>query len=766
MGGKRLLIRVGGIVQGVGFRPYVYRLGREMGLKGFVKNTSDGVLIDAEGERVEELIHRLQAEAPPLSSITGVECEIMPFAGYSDFRIAESGIVEKDKGGKFSLVSPDVSVCADCLAELFDENDRRHLYPFINCTNCGPRYSIIRRLPYDRPETTMNVFRMCPECEREYRDPANRRFHAEPNACPACGPSLTFVSTDGAVVTAQMDIFSQLFRLLSGGKTVAIKGLGGFHLACDAEDEGAVRALRERKRRSRKPFALMACDAETVRQFCNVSAGEEALLLSEKRPVVLLEKKSPFALPEDISPNNRRAGFMLPYTPLHWLLFRHPGSPFRVLVMTSGNLSEEPIVTDNEEALSKLSGLADGFILHDRDIHTRVDDSVAVFSDGGKKHLVRRARGYAPEAIMLSSDGPEVMGAGADLKNTFTLTKGNAAILSQHIGDMENPNSLVFYEETLERLKALYRVRPEAIAHDLHPGYHSTSWTMKQDFAHKIGIQHHYAHIASVMAERGMKGKCIGVAFDGTGYGADGTLWGGEFLIADIDGFVRTGHIKPFPLPGGEEAIKNPWRVAVSLIREFADSEAMAYCEKAGLTMRHEPEDIERTIGLCGKDAFSPVSSGAGRLFDGVSALLGLVDRNTFEGEAAMALESITLRGFDGDYPVDVIFKKPLEIDFSMTILAIVKDMHSGVPPAIISTKFHNTVAEAVSRAAVKLSDLAGIGDIVLSGGVFQNMYLLDRAMSKLSEKGRRVFANEKVPANDAGISLGQAYILRERLKG
>lgn len=803
---QRVLIKIKGVVQGVGFRPFVYRLASTLGLRGYVMNTGGGVLIEAEGEGLEALPEKIRAGAPPLSEIREILIEPLERFGYGDFRILES----IDKEGRMSPVSPDISICGDCLREMEDPSDRRYRYPFINCTNCGPRYSITKSIPYDRARTTMSAFTMCPGCRREYGDPRDRRFHAEPNACPECGPSVSFEDAVGAL-TGDLAIEAALSRLKEGS-IIAIKGLGGFHLACDALNDGAVRELRKRKRNNgNKPFALMAGDADTVRKYCHVSAEEEALLSSARRPVVLLNKKKGAGIPEAVAPGNSRIGFMLPYTPLHRLFFNRapgleaPGFEARgvetrglesrrvesrrieirrleSLVMTSGNISEEPIVIDNAEARKTLSRFADAFLFHDREIHTRVDDSVSVLSERHKfQILIRRARGYAPRAIALeglllpegtSPEGPspEVMGAGADLKNTFTVTTGDGlAVISQHIGDMENLKSRLFYEETLEKLQSLYRCRPEAVAYDMHPEYYSSKWALESPFKVKTAIQHHYAHIASVMAEEGLREKVVGVAFDGTGYGTDGTLWGGEFLIADLAGFQRGGCIRPFPLPGGERAIREPWRAALSLLNETAGAEAMLYAEKAGILKRHAPEEAEKVLSLCGKRDFSPLSSGAGRVFDAVSSLLGLVDSNSFEAEAAMALEKAARDAppVENTYPVDVIFKEPMEIDFSVTLLEIVKDIERGLPKEMISAMFHNTVAEAITRVAEKLCLASGVSRVVLSGGTFQNIYLLDRVIDRLKASGLpRVSVNRKVPANDGGISLGQAYILRERLKG
>jgi hydrogenase maturation protein HypF len=790
-------IFVRGIVQGVGFRPFIYSLAKSLNLKGYVLNSSKGVTIEIEGDNSKSFLERLTSDAPPLSQIMDIEVVPVPYRGYEDFRILKS-----EDEGSFTLISPDVSICQDCFRELFDRNDRRYLYPFINCTNCGPRYTITKSVPYDRPNTTMSVFQLCPDCKREYQNPEDRRFHAQPNACPVCGPHVKLKAKNEKLkVDERENPLRETIRLLKEGYIVAIKGLGGFHLACDASNEKAVNSLRLRKRKSNKPFALMSPDVKTVRKFCNVSCEEENLLVSIKRPIVLLTRKEPL-LPEAVSPRNPCIGFMLPYTPLHYLLFYYPLNPelvtdhlslvtnFDALVMTSGNIAEEPIVIHNDEAVAKLSGIADAFLLHNRDIFMRVDDSVvrvmeekeremrrngdaekSGISDSpnhrfaGSVSFIRRSRGYVPDPIQLHEEGPDVLGCGADIKNIFTLIKGSFAIPSQHIGDMENYETLQFFEESLRNLKDVYRVKPVALAYDLHPMYLSTRWALRQEGIEKIGIQHHHAHVASVMAEKGIKKKVIGVSFDGTGYGTDGNLWGGEFLLADVQGFKRSGHFKYVPLPGGEVAVKEPWRITVSIIKDMAGDETMPYLKSLGFIAKYGDKKIRDILKIIDNRQFSPLSSGAGRLFDGVSALMGVCDRNTFEGEAAIALEAIAVPGIVDDYPVDIKLKDPLEIDLSQTVLKIMEDLGKGVSKDIISSKFHNTMVTVILRVVLKLSEVHSIKDVVLCGGVFQNLYLLKKTMSGLLSMGMTVHIHDKVPTNDAGISLGQAYIIRERIK-
>ena len=780
---ERAHIIVKGVVQGVGFRPYVFTLAEALQLKGYVTNTSEGVIIDIEGARLPEFLSRLTPEAPPLSRITDVVVTSLPPHGHPDFRIRES--TDGKANLPFTLVSPDVSVCDDCLKELLLPADRRYLYPFINCTNCGPRYSITRSVPYDRPNTTMAPFTMCPDCRQEYENPRDRRFHAQPNACPACGPRVEFRPRPGSSESGLegRHAIEEAVSVLRQGGIVAVKGLGGFHIACDAGNDEAVKRLRERKRKSNKPFAVMTASVDAAARFSIISEREKVLLQSNRRPVVLLAKKAGHGLSEAVSPNNRFIGVMLPYTPLHYLLFFHPigasGSAvtmahFQALVMTSGNLSEEPIVRDNDEALQKLSDIADGFLLHDRDIFMRVDDSVVRVRDEMSSELriqnseisfLRRSRGYAPDPIELPDEGPEVMGCGADLKNAFTITKGRFAIPGQHIGDMENYETLKFFEESLANIKAVYRSEPAIIAHDLHPGYLSTRWAREQR-GKLYGIQHHYAHIGSVMAEHGLTGRVIGVAFDGTGYGPDGNLWGGEFLIAHLDGFERAGQFKYIPLPGGESAIREPWRTAVSLVIQASGEKAGDVLERIGFMERYGGDRVSQVMKVAATAELAPLASGAGRLFDAASAILGVCDRNTFEGEAAMALEALTREGIDEEYPVELDAENGYTVvNFGPSIICMITDMGHALAREVISTRFHNTLASVVRRMVLDLSERYGIRSAALSGGTFQNLYLLNRTMKALSAGGMNVYTNRKVPCNDGGISLGQAYLVRERLK-
>ncbi len=762
---QRAKIHIRGIVQGVGFRPYVYRLARSLGLNGYVQNTSDGVIIDVEGEDIKDFLRRLPENAPPLSKISDMDVTPLPPQGYTEFRILQSG----DTYG-FTLISPDISICDDCLHELFDPQDRRYLYPFINCTNCGPRYTIIKSVPYDRPNTTMNIFTMCDACLSEYNDPQDRRFHAQPNACHECGPDITLFFQDTGFKKAR-DALEFTITLLRNGHIIAIKGMGGFNLVCNAMNEKSVMRLRDLKRKNNKPFALMAPDIESIRRFCYVDEGEERLLLSKERPIVLLRKKEDCVIPDAVAPNNRYLGFMLPYTPLHYMLFFHPDGlykdpNFSALVMTSGNISEEPIVINNDEAILKFGNLADFILLYNRDIFMRVDDSVLFHNrELSNPVFIRRSRGYSPLTLRFSETGPEVLAVGGEMKNVFTITKEDHAIISQHIGDMQNFETLLFFEETLENLKSVYKIEPSIIACDMHPDYLSTRWAELQKLElHKV--QHHHAHIASVMAENNLRKEVIGVAFDGTGYGTDGNIWGGEFLIVKPSEFKRIGHLRYIPLPGSEAAIKEPWRIAIALIQDVSGDEVWRYLETIGFIDRYGEDYISMILRILKKRELSPMSSGAGRLFDAVAAITGICDRNTFEAESAMALESVLDESVTDDYPVDIVFRDTIEIDLSPAILRILDDMFYRIPPSTISTRFHNTFITIIIRTVMKISMLTDIRDVVLSGGVFQNRYILERVFRNLIDNGMNVYLNRYLPPNDACISLGQAYVVRERLRG
>ena len=723
-------------MQGVGFRPFVYNLAQRCGLAGYVLNSSAGVIVEAEGAAsvLDGFIESLRREAPPLARIEEMLVAAIDPRGESQFVIRES----EPEAGEFVLVSPDVATCPDCCRDFSDPQNRRYGYAFTNCTNCGPRYTIIRDIPYDRPNTTMAGFRMCAACQAEYDDPRDRRFHAQPNACPDCGPRLSAPIADAR-------------HRLAEGTIVAIRGLGGFHLACDARDDAAVYWLRERKRRSDKPFALMARDLAAVEGFCEVSADDRRALESPRRPIVILPRRPDARISPAVAPGNHTVGVMLPYTPLHHLLF--DGAPYDVLVMTSGNLSEEPIVTSNEEARARLRPLADWFLLHDRDIYMRTDDSV-VRTFEGRERTLRRSRGFVPQAIDLGMEVAEVLACGGELKNTFCLSKGRYAVLSQHIGDMENYETLVFFEETLGNLKKLFRVEPRAVAHDLHPLYLSTQYAQRVPDLPKIGVQHHHAHVASCMAENGLRGKVIGVALDGTGYGADGKIWGGEFLIADYAGFERRMHFRYVPLAGGDAAVRQTWRPALAYLADTFGTTA----EFPGLApWREVAESHLRAVrGMIAHRVNTVDTSSCGRLFDAVASLVGLRQQINFEGQAAIELEMIAAAGVTDAYPFACDGET---LDFRPAIARIVAEVRGGTPSAVIAARFHNTAADAVVDACRRLRAAEKLNRVCLSGGTFQNMKLLARTLAGLRRLDFEVYLHAQVPPNDGGIALGQAVI-------
>ncbi len=737
----RKQVRVRGIVQGVGFRPFVYKLARKLELAGYVLNSSAGVLIEVEGDPacVERFLDELSANPPPLAQIENISATALHPVGDAAFSIRES----VDEPGQLAPVSPDVSTCDDCLRDFQIPGNRRFGYPFTNCTNCGPRYTITRMVPYDRPLTTMACFPMCEQCLREYEDPSNRRFHAQPNACPDCGPS----------VTLPIDHARQRLRQ---GQILAIKGLGGFHLACDPFNDAAVRLLRERKKRSDKPFALMVRDLATAENLCVVSDAERAVLTGIRRPIVILARRPGVSLPPDLAPGNNTLGIMLPYTPLHHLLFDESCS---ALVMTSGNLSEEPIVTGNREAAARLGSIADAFLFHNRDIHTRVDDSVArVF--GGQERVLRRSRGYAPHPVTLGFPVAEILACGAELKNTFCLTKDHHAFLSQHIGDLENWETFTFYRETLDRMRQLFRIAPAVVAYDLHPGYLSTKFALEMPQVQKIGVQHHHAHIASCMAENGITDKVIGVAFDGTGFGTDGKIWGGEFLIADFAGFERRAHFRYISLAGGDMAVRQPWRLALSYLLDTFGTQLSTL--DLPLFRRVPANKIATIRSMIERRINTVETSACGRLFDAIASLAGIRDEVNFEAQAAIELEACAFADVDAAYPFEISAD---EIDMRPTIEQIVRDVLAAKPTGWISAAFHNTVAAMIVEMCVRLRSSEALHRVCLSGGTFQNVYLVERATAGLRAKGFEVFLHSKVPPNDGGISLGQAVIANAALR-
>ena len=746
---SRYKVTIQGIVQGVGFRPFVYQQALARRLTGYVANTSHGVDLEVEGkqEDLDDFIRILRQDPPPLSHITSLQVQPLPVQGDSDFTILKSQAQET----RSALISPDVAVCPDCLREMRDPQDRRYRYPFINCTNCGPRYTIIKDIPYDRAKTTMAAFSLCPECAAEYRDPLNRRFHAQPNACWTCGPRVTLCDEAGGTIDCE-DPLAETARLLREGWVLAIKGLGGFHLAVDASREEAVRRLRQRKHREEKPLALMSPDLDRIRAFAQFKAEEEQVLLSRERPIVLLKKKEPSAVVPLVAPGNQYYGVMLPYTPLHYLLLDHG---FVALVMTSGNLSEEPICIDNEEAFRRLKGIADYFLVHNRDIHLRSDDSIVQQVSGSLRQL-RRSRGFVPVPVFLAEPQVPVLACGAELKNTVCLTKGNRAFISQHVGDLENLETLDFFQQTIEHLKQILQIEPEIIAFDLHPDYLSTRYALEQKGVELIGVQHHFAHLVGCLAEHGLNEKVIGLMLDGSGYGLDGRIWGGEVLVGDCGSFERCGHFAYLPLPGGARAIKEPWRMAVSYLYQ-------AYGDKfrdlpLPLLKRIERSKIEILLRMIQKGINSPLTSSCGRLFDGVTALIGLRDTVAFEGQAAMELEMIQSQGNEVSYDFEMQkSQETIQILPQPIIRGVVEDLRHDASKEKISRRFHRTLVEVLTRVCQILREERGLEKVALGGGVFQNRTLLTEVEARLRAEGFRVYSKSLVPSNDGGISLGQA---------
>jgi hydrogenase maturation protein HypF len=746
-------ISVRGVVQGVGFRPFVYQLAVKHNLRGWVRNTSEDVKIEVEGEGgdIESFLSGLRTEAPPLAHIEDITATAGTPAGYGKFEIRKSTAEE----GKYQLVSPDIATCPDCLKEIFDPKDRRYRYPFTNCTNCGPRFTIIADIPYDRPNTTMKSFRMCPECQREYDDPLDRRFHAQPNACPACGPQLELVDARGNKVEDE-DIIEKTSELLREGKIVAVKGLGGFLLACDATDESVVSRLRRRKKRPAKPLAVMVADLDEARKHCEISETEAKLLTSPGSPIVLMKWKEESIIAKAVAPGLRYLGVMLAYTPLHHLLLRETGLP---LVMTSGNLSEEPIARDNDEALRRLSSIADYFLRHNRDIYARYDDSVMTV-ENEEPRFVRRARGYAPYPVHLPYQSRQILACGAEEKNTFCLTRDNYAFVSQHVGDMENMETLEHFKSSIDIYQRLFRIKPEIIATDMHPEYLPTKYAnelAKKEKIRLVPVQHHHAHIASCMVDNGVDGPVIGVSLDGTGYGSDGRIWGGEFLVADDKEFTRMAHLEYLPLPGGALAIKKPNRTAAG------------YMMALGLESRELPpfREIEKTeLGIIKKqienNINAPLTSSMGRLFDAVAALIGVRGIIQYEAQAAIELETCAYGAADEDksYPFSVVEQNGVSIIKVRDLLvAVVNDWRNKIPQAVIAARFHNTIARMITEICQAISKKSGIKEVALSGGVFQNRLLSRKARTLVESAGMKVYTHHQVPCNDGGISLGQAVI-------
>ena len=798
-------VTVRGVVQGVGFRPFVFNLAERYSLVGWVLNNSSGVEIEVEGspDQVAAFVTALRAEAPPLARVESLDARPGAPQGYDRFEIRHS----ERQAGRYQLISPDIATCADCLRELFDPTDRRFRYPFINCTNCGPRFTIIADIPYDRPSTTMRIFPMCPDCQREYDDPRDRRFHAQPNACPVCGPRLEWVDgyrsqvvsvspksedlvvkglkTEGPETEGQEpetgEVMARAARMLRRGGILAIKGLGGFHLACDATDVQAVCTLRERKRRPHKPFAVMMSTLDEVKRHCRVSPEEEALLTSPQCPIVLLPWLPASTVVQAVAPGYRTLGVMLPYTPLHQLLLHDMGRP---LVMTSGNLTEEPIAAENDEALRRLGQLADAFVLHNRGIQARYDDSVwfvpgvssrlgmeagTLGSGAALAQPIRRARGYAPFPVRLPFKAGQVLACGAEIKNTFCLTRDEYAFLSQHIGDMENLETLEHFERTIELYKQLFRVEPEIVAYDLHPDYMATRYALEQIETYglpPVPVQHHHAHLAACLADNGWRetdGAVIGVILDGTGYGEDGDIWGGEWLAGDYRGYERVAHLEYLPLPGGDAATRNPWRIAVSYLHTLLGRipEGVLLQGVEAVRVEWVRRQIERRLNC-------PLTSSMGRLFDAVSALLGICTETTYEAQAAIELEMAANEQIDesAGHRSGKAYRFRVEKASGQEVVrlrelfeALVADRVRGVSVGEMSRRFHQTVAQMIVAVCERVAAERDLRVVALSGGCFQNRLLLASAVPALQEAGFRVLTHGQVPCNDGGLSLGQAAI-------
>jgi hydrogenase maturation protein HypF len=747
----RAAVRVEGTVQGVGFRPFVYRLAVQLGLTGLVGNDAGGVFAEVQGApaAVAEFLARLERETPPLAKVDRVTVtDLLPndSAGFV--------IVASQPGpARRTPVAADSATCADCLTELADPADRRYRYPFINCTNCGPRFTIVRGVPYDRPLTTMAGFGMCEQCAAEYHDPADRRFHAQPVCCPACGPALAATGPDGEPLPGEP--LARAAAALRAGAVLAVKGLGGYHLAVDAANEDAAASLRARKHREDKPFAVMAADLAAAGRLCHVDPAAAALLTGPQRPIVLLPRRDGAPVAGAVAPGNRDLGVMLPYTPLHHLLLATVPGP---IVLTSGNVADEPIAYDDADALKRLGPIADAFLTHDRPIHIRTDDSVVrVFR--GRPAPVRRSRGYVPAPIAVRGGfARPVLACGAELKNTFCLGKGGHAVVSHHIGDLENAETLRSFTDGIEHLRRLLRIEPELVAYDLHPEYLSTKYALDLAGVDLAGVQHHHAHIAACLADNGEEGPVVGVAFDGTGYGTDGTIWGGEFLIAGLAGFRRAGHLACVPMPGGAAAVRAPWRMAA------------AYLDACGLAAdgtlavaRRNASFWDPVLALARRRVNSPLTSSAGRLFDAAAAIVGVCDEVSYEAQAAIELQQLASPGERSSYRASVTRGDSFCINGQDLIGAVTDDLRRGVGRDVIAARFHHGVAALIEDGCVLARDRTGVGTAALSGGVFQNQLLLREAVSRLERRGFTVLLHSQVPCNDGGISLGQAAVAAAR---
>jgi hydrogenase maturation protein HypF len=754
----RLKMTIRGAVQGVGFRPFVYRLATELALNGWVSNTARGVFVEVEGarEKLDRFLLRVEQEKPAISFIQSLESSFADPVGYDCFEIRKS-----EGGEKTALVLPDIATCPECLREIFEPGNRRFGYPFTNCTNCGPRYTIIESLPYDRPSTTMKKFTMCPECAREYSDPANRRFHAQPNACPECGPQLQLWGMQGAVLSKREAALEDTAAAIRQGKIVGVKGLGGFHLMADARNDDAVRRLRERKHREEKPFALMYPTAEDVLRDCELTAMEERLLRSVESPIVLVRRKRDVStLAPSVAPGNPMLGVMLPYTPLHHLLMRTLGF---AVVATSGNLSDEPICTDEVEALERLRGIADLLLVHDRPILRHVDDSIARVM-AGREMVMRRARGFAPLPVLLDEELPTVLGVGAHQKNSVALSVGRQVFLSQHIGDLETEQASLALERVVESLEGLYEAKPEVVACDLHPNYISTGYANRAS-ANPVRVQHHYAHVLACMAENGIKAPVLGVAWDGSGWGPDGTVWGGEFLKIDEYGYVRAMRLRPLRLAGSERAVREPRRCGLSLLIQ-ALGETVLEREEFEPVRAFATAERRIVAAMLRQGLNSPWTSSAGRLFDAVASLMGVRQISRYEGQAAMELEWLAAESDDGGVYAFEIAKAagdgaPAELDWTPIVQGILADIDAGAKHEVMARRFHNTLAEMIANVAGRNEGMP----VVLSGGCFQNRLLTELTVARLESSGVKVYWHQRVPPNDGGIALGQVMAAARQLR-
>jgi hydrogenase maturation protein HypF len=754
---ERVRVEVEGIVQGVGFRPFIYRLAARYGISGWVRNTPGGVLLEGEGEQssLSAFLHDIGAQAPPLSVISSLRSEMIAATGETGFLILSSS-----GGENVAQISPDCDVCEECLTELFDPRDRRYLYPFINCTNCGPRYSIITAIPYDRRYTTMERFTMCDDCRAEYEDPANRRFHAQPNACPVCGPAIALLDCSGTAMASDREsrdhgVLGAAIDLLRRGGVLAVKGTGGYHLAVDACNDEAVAKLRRRKQRDEKPFAIMAPDLDRIHSFARCSEREQRLLSGPERPIVLLPKHEVNPIAPLVAPDNGYFGVMLPSTPLHHLLIR---DNFSALVMTSGNLSDEPIAYRDREARERLTGIADLFLVHDREIHVRSDDSVIrVFLDNPL--FLRRSRGYVPRAIRLPAEQPSVLAVGGELKATVCLTRGDRAFMSQHIGDLKNSATLRSLEQTVAHLESILEIDPAVVAHDIHPDYLSTAYAVELPKVPRIAVQHHHAHMASCMADNRLEGETIGVIFDGTGYGLDGTVWGGEFLVGGYRDFRRQGHFRLVAMPGGDAAVREPFRMALSYLFDRGQGDFNAL--QLPCLDDVSPHERQLLLRMLERGINSPLTSSCGRLFDAVAALLDVRSRVTYEGQAAIELEALAEQAItDQTYPFSIEESgEGVVLDLRPAVGGLLADLSGENSRPSMARCFHNTVAAATAGVCERIRGRCGLNRVVLSGGVFQNKLLAEGTVSRLMESNFQVFTHRLVPPGDGGLALGQAVV-------